>query len=62
MAQFFFARYEQIILVGALPPVSTFAHQRASMHKVPGLPAVVLRYRRPDVPARWPTFERPGRR
>ena len=35
MAQFFFAEYEQIILVGALPPVSTFAYQHASMHKVP---------------------------
>ncbi len=35
MAQLFFAEYEQILLVGALPPVSTFAYQNASMFKVP---------------------------
>ena len=35
MAQLFFAEYEQIILVGALPPVSTFAYQNSSMFKVP---------------------------
>ncbi len=35
MAQFFFADYEQIILVGALPPVSTFAYQGAATHKLP---------------------------
>lgn len=35
MAQQFFAEYEQIILVGALPPVSTFAYQNKGMFKVP---------------------------
>jgi acetolactate synthase-1/2/3 large subunit len=35
MAQGFFAEYEQIILVGALPPVSTFAYQHAATSKVP---------------------------
>jgi len=35
MAQGFFAQYEQIILVGALPPVSTFAYQGSSMQKIP---------------------------
>lgn len=35
MAQFFFAEYEQIILVGALPPVSTFAYQNSAMSKLP---------------------------
>lgn len=35
MALFFFAEYEQIILVGALPPVSTFAYEGSSSHKTP---------------------------
>jgi acetolactate synthase-1/2/3 large subunit len=35
MAQPFFAQYEQIILAGALPPVSTFAYQGASTQKIP---------------------------
>jgi acetolactate synthase I/II/III large subunit len=35
MAQMFFADYEQIILVGALPPVSTFAYQNTAMFKEP---------------------------
>jgi acetolactate synthase-1/2/3 large subunit len=35
MAQQFFAQYEQIILVGALPPVSTFAYQNSPTSKVP---------------------------
>ena len=35
MAQHFFAQYEQIILIGALPPVSTFAYQGSPMHKTP---------------------------
>lgn len=35
MAQVFFAEFEQIVLIGALPPVSTFAYQGASAHKLP---------------------------
>jgi acetolactate synthase-1/2/3 large subunit len=35
MAQQFFTEYEQVILVGALPPVSTFAYQGSAMHKLP---------------------------
>lgn len=35
MAQQFFAEYEQILLVGALPPVSTFAYQDMPMFKTP---------------------------
>ena len=35
MAQQFFAEFEQIILVGALPPVSTFAYQNSPTVKVP---------------------------
>lgn len=35
VAQMFFAEYEQVILIGALPPVSTFAYQNASMFKLP---------------------------
>ncbi|PLW67881.1 acetolactate synthase large subunit [Pseudohalioglobus lutimaris] len=35
MAQGFFAEYEQIILVGAMPPVSTFAYQHSATSKVP---------------------------
>jgi acetolactate synthase-1/2/3 large subunit len=35
MAQQFFAQFEQIILVGALPPVSTFAYQNSPTSKVP---------------------------
>jgi acetolactate synthase-1/2/3 large subunit len=35
MAQQFFADYEQVILVGAMPPVSTFAYRNSAMHKVP---------------------------
>lgn len=35
MAQQFFAQYEQIILVGALPPVSTFAYQNSATQKLP---------------------------
>ena len=35
MAQPFFAQYEQIVLVGALAPVSTFAYQGAVMQKIP---------------------------
>jgi acetolactate synthase-1/2/3 large subunit len=35
MAQLFFAEYEQIILVGALPPVSTFAYEGSPTHKAP---------------------------
>jgi acetolactate synthase-1/2/3 large subunit len=35
MAQPFFAQYEQIVLVGALPPVSTFAYQGSSTQKIP---------------------------
>ena len=35
MAVPFFADFEQIILVGALPPVSTFAYQNAPTHKLP---------------------------
>jgi acetolactate synthase-1/2/3 large subunit len=35
MARPFFAEYEQIILVGALPPVSTFAYEGSPTHKVP---------------------------
>ncbi|TDG12839.1 acetolactate synthase large subunit [Seongchinamella unica] len=35
MAQFFFAEYEQIIVVGALPPVSTFAYEGSPSHKAP---------------------------
>lgn len=35
MAQQFFAEYEQILLVGALPPVSTFAYQGMPLFKTP---------------------------
>lgn len=35
MARQFFADYEQIILIGALPPVSTFAYQHSPTHKLP---------------------------
>ncbi|RLQ22284.1 acetolactate synthase large subunit [Seongchinamella sediminis] len=35
MAQFFFAEYEQILLLGALPPVSTFAYEGSPGHKAP---------------------------
>ena len=35
MARQFFADYEQIVLVGALPPVSTFAYQHSPTHKLP---------------------------
>lgn len=35
MAQGFFAEYEQIILVGAMPPVATFAYQHAATSKIP---------------------------
>ncbi len=35
MARQFFADYEQMILVGALPPVSTFAYQGSPTHKLP---------------------------
>ncbi len=35
MAQQFFSDYEQIILVGALPPVSTFAYRNSAMFKAP---------------------------
>lgn len=35
MAQFFFAEYEQIILIGALPPVATFAYEGSPGHKAP---------------------------
>jgi acetolactate synthase-1/2/3 large subunit len=35
MALPFFADFEQIILVGALPPVSTFAYRDAPTHKLP---------------------------
>ena len=35
MAQGFFAQYEQIILLGALPPVSTFAYQHSATSKIP---------------------------
>ena len=35
MAAAFFAEYEQIILVAALPPVSTFAYQNAPTNKLP---------------------------
>lgn len=35
LAQLFFADFEQVILLGALPPVSTFAYQGAATHKLP---------------------------
>lgn len=35
MAQQFFSDYEQLILVGALPPVSTFAYRNSAMFKAP---------------------------
>jgi acetolactate synthase-1/2/3 large subunit len=35
MAQQFFADYEQIMLLGALPPVSTFAYQNMPLFKAP---------------------------
>ena len=35
MARAFFADFEQVILVGALPPVSTFAYENSPTHKLP---------------------------
>ena len=35
LAQQFFAGYEQLVLVGALPPVSTFAYQNMPLFKAP---------------------------
>lgn len=35
MAQLFFSEFDQIILIGAMPPVSTFAYEGARTHKVP---------------------------
>jgi acetolactate synthase-1/2/3 large subunit len=36
MAQASLAEYQQVILVGAQPPVSTFAYRGAATHKLPG--------------------------
>jgi acetolactate synthase-1/2/3 large subunit len=35
MAQLFFSEFEQMVLIGALPPVSTFAYQHSPTHKLP---------------------------